>query len=563
MVPLDSPYSPSALYPVLSHHPQYPNPPSYHALDDDYSSATCVPSLIPPGMDPAHVDMRTFYPYQPNEVKHRRRTTRAQLKVLEDVYTRDTKPNANLRKKLAQELDMTPRGVQVWFQNRRAKTKQQRKKAEAVLSAGTHQPSPNEHTGDGAEPTSPPASPSEEVSPEEPSPEPQVSPAADHALPKTDTSWPPSQNVQLHTSPGFLAPPDLYAMRRPSLPTLVNGSLAAPDMYSVSAHGLQRRGVDRRRSVDHNANASTHALRLAGHPYAHAVSVANGNGSSPHGMYDPSLAHVQEDAAASWQSVTQLPYAHRRPAFPPRHSVPSLFPYHTPQSQPAAPMSQPGGANQHGPAMQQPGADRSPPPPNITQALAPRRSGDASNAPSTLVHPAAIIPHHPRISSQLALPNVNIVRNQHRAFAYSSRPVGAPPPGPLPAPNFSFGDAAGSQGPSPLEASPASSANSSTANLHAPDGAEDAGGDLVYREARDEEESEYSQFSRFGSIASVGGSESSWTSAGSAPQGISVAVVPVGAGAGGAQVEWEEGWTWETAGNWKDGFQYGDRRDSW
>ncbi|TBU29511.1 Homeodomain-like protein, partial [Dichomitus squalens] len=75
-------------------------------------------------MDPSQVDIRTFYPYTPNEVKHRKRTTRAQLKVLEGVYKYDTKPNASLRKKLAAELDMTPRGVQVWFQNRRAKTKQ-------------------------------------------------------------------------------------------------------------------------------------------------------------------------------------------------------------------------------------------------------------------------------------------------------------------------------------------------------------------------------------------------------------------------------------------------------
>ena len=64
-------------------------------------------------MDPGQVDMRTFYPYQPNEVKHRKRTTRSQLKVLEDVYGYDTKPNASLRKKLAEELGMTPRGVQV------------------------------------------------------------------------------------------------------------------------------------------------------------------------------------------------------------------------------------------------------------------------------------------------------------------------------------------------------------------------------------------------------------------------------------------------------------------
>ena len=67
---------------------------------------TCV-------LDSSQGDIRTFYPYTPNEVKHRKRTTRAQLKVLESVYKYDTKPNASLRKKLAAELDMTPRGVQV------------------------------------------------------------------------------------------------------------------------------------------------------------------------------------------------------------------------------------------------------------------------------------------------------------------------------------------------------------------------------------------------------------------------------------------------------------------
>lgn len=64
-------------------------------------------------MDPATVDFRTFYPYNPAEVKHRKRTTRAQLKVLEDMFKKETKPNGALRKKLAAELEMTPRGVQV------------------------------------------------------------------------------------------------------------------------------------------------------------------------------------------------------------------------------------------------------------------------------------------------------------------------------------------------------------------------------------------------------------------------------------------------------------------
>lgn len=102
------------------------------------TGTTCIPSLFPPGVDPNTVDFRTFFPYIPNEVKHRKRTSRTQLKVLEDIFRKDTKPNAALRKKLAAELDMLPRAVQVcskrqfvassllnlachrkvWFQNR-------------------------------------------------------------------------------------------------------------------------------------------------------------------------------------------------------------------------------------------------------------------------------------------------------------------------------------------------------------------------------------------------------------------------------------------------------------
>lgn len=68
---------------------------------------------MPHGMDPT--DYRAFYPYTPNEVKHRKRTTSAQLKVLEGIFKRDTKPNAALRTELASQLNMTARGVQVRF----------------------------------------------------------------------------------------------------------------------------------------------------------------------------------------------------------------------------------------------------------------------------------------------------------------------------------------------------------------------------------------------------------------------------------------------------------------
>ena len=63
-------------------------------------------------MDSTATDFKAFYPYTPNEVKHRKRTTNAQLKILESIFKRNTKPNASLRVDLAAQLGMTPRGVQ-------------------------------------------------------------------------------------------------------------------------------------------------------------------------------------------------------------------------------------------------------------------------------------------------------------------------------------------------------------------------------------------------------------------------------------------------------------------
>ncbi|TBU21508.1 hypothetical protein BD311DRAFT_812246 [Dichomitus squalens] len=56
-----------------------------------------------------------MYPYTTSKVKHRKRTTRAQLKVPKGVYNHVTKLSASLRKTLATELDMTPCGVQAAY----------------------------------------------------------------------------------------------------------------------------------------------------------------------------------------------------------------------------------------------------------------------------------------------------------------------------------------------------------------------------------------------------------------------------------------------------------------
>ncbi|KAI8069460.1 homeobox domain-containing protein, partial [Gongronella butleri] len=56
--------------------------------------------------------------------KHRRRISPEQCHVLETEYGMDTKPNATKRHLLAEKLGMTPRAIQIWFQNKRAKQKQ-------------------------------------------------------------------------------------------------------------------------------------------------------------------------------------------------------------------------------------------------------------------------------------------------------------------------------------------------------------------------------------------------------------------------------------------------------
>jgi hypothetical protein len=56
-------------------------------------------------------------------VKRRRRLTQEETSLLNDIFERTSKPNALVRKMLAERLNMSPRTVQIWFQNRRAKVK--------------------------------------------------------------------------------------------------------------------------------------------------------------------------------------------------------------------------------------------------------------------------------------------------------------------------------------------------------------------------------------------------------------------------------------------------------
>ncbi|KAH8833259.1 hypothetical protein DL96DRAFT_718013 [Flagelloscypha sp. PMI_526] len=83
--------------------------------------------MLTPSKDFAHHDPSTFFPYIPSDAAAGRESRRigsvARNKALQGVFKTNTKPNAALRKQLADQLEMTPRGVQCWFQNMRAKAK--------------------------------------------------------------------------------------------------------------------------------------------------------------------------------------------------------------------------------------------------------------------------------------------------------------------------------------------------------------------------------------------------------------------------------------------------------
>ncbi|KAK0212810.1 hypothetical protein DFS33DRAFT_68452 [Desarmillaria ectypa] len=404
------------------------------------------PSMVAPPMDPSAVDFRAFYPYTPNEVKHRKRTTSDQLKILEGIFKRDTKPNAALRNELAARLDMTPRGVQVWFQNRRAKEKTKAGKAANRAAAAVTTDNQN------ADLTSSPSDPdgisdsqlpsylrdiaglagSHESSPATPSPPRlHVFTGADSS---TSSSW-QSSPVVTPEDPAFLGqlgdPNDAHRFRRGSLPV---------DMVPHSDHTSQGPPLvghldpfARRLSVD----ASLH--RLASNPYAHLARTKNTTG---HGSRLVSHSNNRHPL----NRISSIPYP--RPELPHIASAPSNGSFH----------------------------------------------GRHVSADSRGFHYASQgIPVSSFHAARASLPDSNL-------YAFSSRMPASTIPGPLPSPDFSFGVASTS---SP-SLTPPSSADSERSS---PD--PNRSFTFQSEDSEDDRTSSYEALSRFGSITSVATSDTS------------------------------------------------------
>ncbi|KAL1703219.1 hypothetical protein EV121DRAFT_261239 [Schizophyllum commune] len=388
--------------------PFYPDQRSFEPLEYGHRHPSHFhghPYLQHPGQ-PMDIlaDYRTFFPYQPNEVKHRRRTTTAQLKVLEGIFKSETKPNAALRNKLAVQLEMTARGVQVWFQNRRAKEKLKASKASKAKEeksnadkADASPPSPsNPPTGDSSSSTTTPAAEESKsdqsaattpptTPPSKPDSPPDSSAISPPALtiniapsepPSLQSPWqPPTSGGSLaqHTLPGAPVPSvddaALLAQRRGSLPAHLHSTVdLSSDLLSVRHDPFARR-----RSVDASLQ------RLPYNPYAPVARARNGmhSGLNPHRVPSqrslcPPMARAMSMDARRF-SVDVVPSTQRM------YSRPS----------PQLPYSRPSLPN-----------------------------GSLTSLPN---------------GSRPSLPSDDM-------YAYSQRQVPPSPiPGPLPAPNFSFG----------------------------------------------------------------------------------------------------------------------------
>ncbi|KAF9010491.1 hypothetical protein BDQ17DRAFT_1346313 [Cyathus striatus] len=120
------------------------NPHGHHNLFDDIDPPRNEPRAsspyTPPPISPTSTE-------EPTIKKKRKRADAAQLKVLNETYARTAFPSTEERAALAKQLDMTPRSVQIWFQNKRQSMRQTNR--QSSTAGASHQSFAVSVQGDG------------------------------------------------------------------------------------------------------------------------------------------------------------------------------------------------------------------------------------------------------------------------------------------------------------------------------------------------------------------------------------------------------------------------------
>ncbi|VDB87470.1 unnamed protein product [Peniophora sp. CBMAI 1063] len=114
-------------YPGVSTSSQYPSATS-HSVGVERTNSRHVPTVgqypyarIPPATSPTDYGPQSA---EPSVKKKRKRADARQLEVLTAVFARTQFPSTEERIQLGEQLGMTPRTVQIWFQNRRQALRQ-------------------------------------------------------------------------------------------------------------------------------------------------------------------------------------------------------------------------------------------------------------------------------------------------------------------------------------------------------------------------------------------------------------------------------------------------------
>ncbi|CAG8435267.1 1912_t:CDS:2 [Funneliformis mosseae] len=105
------------------YHPLYQN--HHEFVSKDIKEGLVLNETSSPEQSPNTLTSHVYHHYLPpyRQVKRRRRLTEEETNVLNNVFENVQKPDAATRAQLAQQLNISSRAIQVWFQNRRAKVK--------------------------------------------------------------------------------------------------------------------------------------------------------------------------------------------------------------------------------------------------------------------------------------------------------------------------------------------------------------------------------------------------------------------------------------------------------
>jgi hypothetical protein len=166
--------------------------------------------------------------------KKRQRTSPDQLAILEQIFQTDKMPNQQTRVQLADQLGMSSRRVQIWFQNKRAKVKRSVSKPDGECASPDSLRCSSSSIGSPASPLSPSSDASPVLSSSVPAvattPQPlQLNALESHTKPASMPTPPPQAPTTIAPIPSTTIHTDISPLKKPqfSSPFVDNKPLLA------------------------------------------------------------------------------------------------------------------------------------------------------------------------------------------------------------------------------------------------------------------------------------------------------------------------------------------------